>query len=290
MMQLPWWGWTLLSVGGFAGTGLISARLAAARVPPTTINVYLFAVGLVAFLLYAGLTQADFRLPPSQCWWLLPLAGTLFASNYSVVRAYQAAPNVGYVKAIGVADLVLVALVVAVLAVVQGRPVALPWWKLAGIGLCVVGAVLVALEDRTSSPVPPPHAPPARPPRAAPALRGPRPAPGGAGRRPASARPCAAPVPPGFRAWRARRRRRSAADLQSSPGCRRRPAGRPHGPAPSAAGSARAPPAPAAPARGRAARRRPAAGGPPPPAGPPLAPPGGPRKRESHPHGTSVAL
>jgi drug/metabolite transporter (DMT)-like permease len=156
MMQLPWWGWTLLSVGGFAGTGLISARLAAARVPPTTINVYLFAVGLVAFVLYALLTKPDFRLPPSQCWWLLPLAATLFASNYSVVTAYQAAPNVGYVKAIGVAELVLVALVVAALALVQGRPVALPWWKLAGIGLCVMGAVLVALEDRTSSPAAPP--------------------------------------------------------------------------------------------------------------------------------------
>ena len=158
MMQLPWWGWTLLSVGGFTGTALISARLASTRVPSTTINIYLFAVGLVAFLLYAGLTQADFRLPPSQCWWLLPLAGTLFASNYSVVRAYQAAPNVGYVKAIGVADLVLVALVVAVLAVVQGRPVGLPWWKLAGMGLCVVGAVLVALEGRKSPPAPQPPA------------------------------------------------------------------------------------------------------------------------------------
>jgi hypothetical protein len=120
MMQLPWWGWTLLSVGGFAGTGLISARLAAARVPPTTINVYLFAVGLVAFVLYALLTKPDFRLPPSQCWWLLPLAGTLFASNYSVVTAYQAAPNVGFVKAIGVAELVLVALVVAALALGPG--------------------------------------------------------------------------------------------------------------------------------------------------------------------------
>jgi drug/metabolite transporter (DMT)-like permease len=155
-MQLPWWGWTLLSVGGFAGTALISARLASAQVRPITINVYLFAVGLVAFLLYAGLTKADFRLPPSQCWWLLPLAGTLFASNYSLVTAYQAAPNVGYVKAIGVAELVLVALVVAALALVQGRPVGLPWWKLAGIGLCVMGAVLVALEDRNSSPAPQP--------------------------------------------------------------------------------------------------------------------------------------
>jgi hypothetical protein len=153
-MQLPWWGWTLLSVGGFAGTGLISARLAAARVPATTINVYLFAVGLVAFLLYAGLTRADFRLPPSQCWWLLPLAATLFASNYSVVTAYRAAPNLGYVKAIGVAELILVALVVAAVALAQGRPLGLPWWKVAGMGLCVLGAVLVALEDGKPAPAP----------------------------------------------------------------------------------------------------------------------------------------
>ena len=162
-MQLPWWGWTLLSVVGYAGTALICTRLASARVAPTTINVWLFAVGLVAFALYAWLTKTDLRLPAGERWWLLPLAGTLFASNYAVVTAYQSAPNVGYVKAIGVGELILVALAVAGVALVQGQPLGLPWWKLAGMGLCVVGAVLVALEERKSAPAPQPPLPqPAR--------------------------------------------------------------------------------------------------------------------------------
>jgi hypothetical protein len=154
-MQLPWWGWTLLSVVGYAGTALICTRLAAVRVAPTTINVWLFTVGLLAFVLYAGLTKADLRLPAGERWWLLPLAGTLFASNYALVTAYQSAPNVGYVKALGVSELILVALLVAGIALVQGQPLQLPWWKLAGMGLCLVGAVLVAVEGEKSSPAPP---------------------------------------------------------------------------------------------------------------------------------------
>jgi drug/metabolite transporter (DMT)-like permease len=153
-MQLPWWGWTLLSVAGFSGTALICTRLASARVAPTTINVWIFTVGLAAFALYAWLTKADFRLPAGLRWWLLPLAVTLFASNLALVTAYQSAPNVGYVKAIGVAELILVALMVAGIALLQGQPLQLPWWKLAGMGLCVVGAVLVALEGKKASPAP----------------------------------------------------------------------------------------------------------------------------------------
>jgi hypothetical protein len=155
-MQLPWWGWTLVSVAGFAGTALICTRLASARVAPTTINVYLFAVGLLAFLLYAVVTKADLRLPAGQRGWLVPLAVTLFISNFAVVTAYQSAPNAGYVKALGVADLILVALVVAGVGLVQGQPLGWPWWKLAGMGLCVVGAVLVALEETKSAPAPRP--------------------------------------------------------------------------------------------------------------------------------------
>jgi hypothetical protein len=155
-MQLSWWGWTLLSVVGYAGTALICTRLASARVAPTTINFYLFAVGLLSFVLYAGLTKADLRLPAGERGWLLPLAVTLFASNYALVTAYQSAPNVSYVKAIGVCELIVVTLVVAGVAVVQGQPLGLPWWKLAGIGLCLVGAVLVALEGTKASPAPQP--------------------------------------------------------------------------------------------------------------------------------------
>src|SRR5262249_54191243 len=128
-MQLPWWGWTLLSVAGFSGTALICARLASAEVAPATINVCLFVVGLPAFLLYAGLTKADLLLPAGQRWWLVPLAVTVFASNYALVAAYQSAPNAGHVKAVGVGEVVLVALVVAGVALVRGQPLDLAWWK-----------------------------------------------------------------------------------------------------------------------------------------------------------------
>jgi hypothetical protein len=151
-MQLPWWGWALLSVAGFSGTVLICSRLAATRVAPATINVYVFAVGLLAFGLYAGLTKADLRLPAGERWWLLPLAVTVFASNYAVVTAYQSAPNVGYVKAVGVGELALVTLVIVGIALVHGRPLDLPWWKMAGMALSLAGAVLVCLDAKKSPP------------------------------------------------------------------------------------------------------------------------------------------
>jgi hypothetical protein len=110
----------------------------------------------VAFALHAWLTKADFRLPAGERWWLLPLAVTVFASNYAVVTAYQSSPNIGYVKALGVGELVLVALIVTGVAMVHGQPLGLPWWKLAGMALCVVGAVLVGLEGKKSSPAPEP--------------------------------------------------------------------------------------------------------------------------------------
>jgi hypothetical protein len=158
IMQIPWWGWTLLSVAGFAGTSLICTRLASVKVAPATINVWLFAVGLVAFAMYAWLTKAELQLPVGERWWLLPLAVTVFASNYAVVTAYQSSPNVGYVKAVGVGEIVLVALAVAAFALVHGRPLDLPWLKLAGIGLCVAGAILVSLEGKKSAPAPQPAA------------------------------------------------------------------------------------------------------------------------------------
>jgi hypothetical protein len=147
-MQLPWWGWTLLSVAGFSGTSLMCTRLACARVAPATINVWVFTVGLLGFVAYAWLTKTDFRLPAGERWWLLPLAVTVFASNYAVVTAYQSSPNVGYVKAVGVTELVLVALVVTGIALVHGQSLDLPWWKLAGMALCIVGGVLVALDGK----------------------------------------------------------------------------------------------------------------------------------------------
>jgi hypothetical protein len=155
-MQLPWWAWALLSKAGFAGTSLISTRLASVQVAPTTVNVWLFAVGLAAFALYAWLTKAELQLPAGERWWLLPLAVTVFASNYAVVTAYQCSPNVGYVKAVGAGEIVLVGLVVGGIALAQGRPLGLAWWKLAGMGLCVAGAVLVSLEGKRPEPVPQP--------------------------------------------------------------------------------------------------------------------------------------
>jgi hypothetical protein len=149
-MQLPWWGWTLLSVAGFAGTSLITTRLASAKVAPATINVWLFTVGLAAFGLYAWLTKADLGVPAGERWWLLPLAVTVFGSNFALVTAYRCSPNVGYVKAVGGGEIVLVVLVVAGMALAQGRPLGLPWWKVTGMGLCIAGVVLVSLEGNKS--------------------------------------------------------------------------------------------------------------------------------------------
>jgi hypothetical protein len=151
-MQLPWWGWTLLSVVGFSGTALVSLRLASARLSPTTVNFYLFAGGLVTFLLYAWFTKADLRLAGGCRWWVLPLAVTVFVSNYAVVAAYKSSPHIGYVKAVGVWELVLVSLVVAGVAVVRGKPLDLPWWKMAGMALCLAGAVLVCLDAKKAPP------------------------------------------------------------------------------------------------------------------------------------------
>src|SRR5262245_52016793 len=151
-MQLPWWGWTLLSVVGFSGTALVSLRLTSARLSPATVNVYLFAAGLVTFLLYAWLPNADLRLSGDCRWCLLPLAVTLFVYNYAVVAAYRTSPHIGYVKAVGVWELVLVSLVVTGVAVVRGKPLDLPWWKMAGMALCLAGAVLVCLDPKSSPP------------------------------------------------------------------------------------------------------------------------------------------
>jgi Pyridoxal-dependent decarboxylase conserved domain len=78
-------------------------------------------------------------------------AGRAYVSRTTL---YRTSPNIGYVKAVGVGEVVLVALVVMGVALAHGRPLGLPWWKVAGIGLCVVGAVLVALEETKSSPTP----------------------------------------------------------------------------------------------------------------------------------------
>lgn len=151
-MQLTWWAWAIVSVVGFAGTTLICIRLTAADLSPTIINVYLFAVGLGAFLVTAVLTKADLRWPTGYFGWLPLLAATVFVSNYAVVAAYAAAPNGGYVKAVCILDVVLVAAVVAVTTALHGKPPGLPWWKLAGIALCLLGALLVAVEPGKVAP------------------------------------------------------------------------------------------------------------------------------------------
>src|SRR5262245_16406793 len=150
-MQLPWWGWAILSVIGFTGTALICIRLTAAELSPTIINVYLFAVGLGTFLIYAVLTKAELHWPAEYRWWLLPLAATLFVSNFAVVAAYASAPNSGYVKAVGILDMVLVAAIAALVTALHGKPLDLPWWKLAGMAFCLLGALLVVIEPRQGS-------------------------------------------------------------------------------------------------------------------------------------------
>jgi len=50
-----------------------------------------------------------------------------------MVTASGAAPNGGYLKAIGALAMVLVATIVAILAAYRKQPVELPWWKVVGI-------------------------------------------------------------------------------------------------------------------------------------------------------------
>jgi hypothetical protein len=151
-MQLPWWGWAMLSVVGFSGTALICIRLTAADLSPMVVNVYLFAVGLAAFLVAAVLTKTDLRWPAGYFGWLPLLGATVFFSNYAVVAAYSAAPNGGYVKAVCILDVVLVAAVIALATALHGKPLEVPWWKLAGMALCLLGALLVAVEPGNVSP------------------------------------------------------------------------------------------------------------------------------------------
>jgi hypothetical protein len=76
----------------------------------------------------------------------------LFIANYAMVVAFGAAPNGGYVKAIGALEMVLVATIVAVAAAYQEQPVEMPWWKVVGITFCLVGAILVSYDKPAAVP------------------------------------------------------------------------------------------------------------------------------------------
>src|SRR5262249_20559091 len=77
---------------------------------------------------------------------------TLFIANYAMVVAFGAALNGGYVKAIGALEMVLVATVVAIVAGYQNPPLDLPWWKVVGISLCLLGAILVSYDRPAAAP------------------------------------------------------------------------------------------------------------------------------------------
>jgi hypothetical protein len=157
-MHLSWWAWSLISVAGFTAMSLISIRLVKGGLSAELVNAYVFTVGAGVFLTYGLASGADLNLPREFRWWLVPMGIALFVSNYAMVVAFRAAPNGGYVKAIGALEMVLVATIVAVVAAYQKQPVELHWWKIVGITFCLVGAMLVGYDKpaATADPTPQP--------------------------------------------------------------------------------------------------------------------------------------
>jgi hypothetical protein len=151
-MHFPWWAWSLVSVAGFTGTSLISIRFVKCGLSAELVNAYVFTLGAVVFLGYGLASGADLNLPQEYRWWLVPLGATLFISNYAMVVAFGAAPNGGYVKAIGALEMVLVATVVAVVAAWQKQPVELRWWKVLGVLFCLIGAMMVGYDKPAAAP------------------------------------------------------------------------------------------------------------------------------------------
>jgi hypothetical protein len=151
-MHLPWWAWSLISVAGFTGMSLISIRFVKGGLSAELVNAYVFTVGAVVFLAYGLASGADLNLPREYRWWLVPMGIALFISNYAMVVAFGAAPNGGYVKAIGALEMVLVATIVVIVAAYQKQPVKVPWWKVVGITFCLVGAMLVSYDKPAATP------------------------------------------------------------------------------------------------------------------------------------------
>jgi hypothetical protein len=153
-MHLPWWAWSLISVAGFTSMSLISIRFVKGGLSAELVNAYVFTVGAVVFLAYGLASGADLNLPREYRWWLVPLGIALFIANYAMVVAFGAAPNGGYVKAIGALEMVLVATIVALVAAYQKQPVDFPWWKVVGITFCLVGAMMVGYDKPAAVPAP----------------------------------------------------------------------------------------------------------------------------------------
>jgi hypothetical protein len=151
-MHLPWWAWSLISVAGFTSMSLISIRFVKGGLSAEMVNAYVFTVGAVVFLTYGLASGADLNLPREYRWWLVPLGIALFTANYAMVTAFGAAPNGGYVKAIGALEMVLVASFVAIVAAYQKQPVELPWWKVVGVTFCLIGAMMVAYDKPAAAP------------------------------------------------------------------------------------------------------------------------------------------
>jgi drug/metabolite transporter (DMT)-like permease len=151
-MHLPWWAWSLISVAGFTSMSLISIRFVKGGLSAELVNAYVFTVGAVVFLAYGLASGADLNLPREYRWWLVPMGAALFVANYAMVTAFGAAPNGGYVKAIGALEMVLVATIVAVAAAYQEQRVDFPWWKVVGITFCLVGAMLVSYDRPAATP------------------------------------------------------------------------------------------------------------------------------------------
>jgi drug/metabolite transporter (DMT)-like permease len=151
-MHLPWWAWSLISVAGFTAMSLISIRFVKGGLSAELVNAYVFTVGAVVFLAYGLASGADLNLPKEYRWWLVPMGIALFIANYAMVVAFGAAPNGGYVKAIGALEMVLVATIVAIVAAYQKQPVELPWWKVVGITFCLLGAMMVSYDKPAAAP------------------------------------------------------------------------------------------------------------------------------------------
>lgn len=103
-----------------------------------SINVFFFAGATLALWLFARSRQVVLSLPAPALPWLLLTVGLAVEANYFSISALRNAPNLGYVTALRVLDIVIVTVASVILFRLPVAPA-----KLLGIGLCIAGGWVI---------------------------------------------------------------------------------------------------------------------------------------------------
>ncbi|NND64653.1 MAG: EamA family transporter [Gammaproteobacteria bacterium] len=136
--------WTihaLLSLLGFSSIYILLKILTLFKINAIIINFWFFASLTLGFLVFAVIRKVDFAVPKSSLIVFLALALVGIFGNHYYVRAYEAAPNPGYVDGI-----ISFATVVLVLFSFFFLGSSLTAAKLLGIVLVVSGVLLLTFS------------------------------------------------------------------------------------------------------------------------------------------------